>query len=95
MLSGCKTSGSSGDAPALRIADLPAHVHAEASKVTELPPCDAKVSTGVCYTPQTAATLTTALRKSELRKNRAIKAAIKSHGSERARIAGRGKKGKK
>lgn len=90
LLAGCAGSTVSSETPALRITPLPASVYVEANRVTPAPAVQG-------LSPRALATLTVSLRRSELRKVRALKAAIKSHEQQRGYIAKRGKpqKGKR
>lgn len=86
MLTGCASSTPSSEVASFKLSELPPNVYAEASRVVKLPAgaCDA-----ACVKR-----LVAALRKSELRKLRAVKSAIAAHDRNKAYLAKRGKAAK-
>lgn len=84
LVSGCATSPPSSEVASIRLAELPASVRTEAARVVPVPkgPCDA-----AC-----AKVFVAALKKSELRKVRALSAAVKSHDKNKQYLAKRGKR---
>lgn len=87
-LSGCASSAPSNRAPALRLTNLPASVDAEIVRVTPLPKGDLP---GGKVSDRRMMEFAAELRRSELRKVRALKAAKAAHTKQRKALAARAK----
>lgn len=83
MGNSCTTSSAYSEGLNVSIADMPASVYAEASRLTVLPDGEQKLD-GVKK-------LIVKLRRSELRKHAALKAAVRYHKNLKARLSKRGK----
>lgn len=83
-LASCETPTASTKAPALRLADLPASVYAEAKRETPAP-----VTTAPTLTGKQAERLIVRLVQSDKRRKRALNAAIVNHEQQRAYLATR------